>query len=362
MVGNPSSIHSQGKAARSAIEQSRCLVAEFINADPDEIIFTSGGTESNNLAIGFVKSTYSSPVVITSDIEHHSIEAPISGRKWLRPFYLEVDRYGAVNLGQLESILSRSRGRVGLVSIMWANNEVGSVQPIKEIAELCHSFCVPFHSDAVAAAGHLEIDVKDSGVDMLSVSGHKIGAPQGVGFLYISRAAIPYLDLNPIISGGGQEKDLRSGTENVPGIVGLGIAASRCRKNLSLWIKKWRRLREVFIASIQACLSPITTYWINGDESGLPNLISLTIPGIESESLLLMLDQRGIMVSAGSACSSDSKRPSHVLLAMGLSEKDASSTIRISMGPETTEDEVKIVAREISVSVRRLQSLFFAQF
>lgn len=351
-VGNPSSIHSQGVRAHQAIEKARRQVARMINADPPEIYFTSGGTESNNAWI----KNLNRHIIITTKVEHHSILEPVEkcviSAAYARPIFVKVDIAGAVDLEDLKAKLDQYHGIVGAVSVMWVNNELGTINPIKDIGTLCKTYNVPFHVDAIQAAGHVPMDVKACHIDMLSLSGHKFGAPMGTGILYI-RSDIPK---KPFIYGGGQECGIRGGTENVPGIIALGVAAELVVKNLNVWRDKWQLLRKVFFDSLAIHMEP-DEYSINGENNTALNIISLTVPGVNSEAMVLRLDQDDICVSAGSACSAGSPNPSHVLMGVGLPEELAASTIRISMGTDTTADEVRTAAKAIAAAAKSLKSM-----
>ena len=351
-VGNPSSIHSQGVRAHQAIEKARRQVARMINADPSEIYFTSGGTESNNAWI----KNLNRHIIITTKVEHHSILEPVEkcviSAAYARPIFAKVDIAGAVDLEDLKAKLDQYHGIVGAVSVMWVNNELGTINPIKDIGTLCKTYNVPFHVDAIQAAGHVPMDVKACHIDMLSLSGHKFGAPMGTGILYI-RSDIPK---KPFIYGGGQECGIRGGTENVPGIIALGVAAELVVKNLNVWRDKWQLLRKVFFDSLAIHMEP-DEYSINGENNNALNIISLTVPGVNSEAMVLRLDQDDICVSAGSACSAGSPNPSHVLMGVGLPEELAASTIRISMGTDTTADEMRTAAKAIAAAAKSLKSM-----
>lgn len=351
-VGNPSSIHSQGVRAHQAIEKARRQVARMINADPSEIYFTSGGTESNNAWI----KNLNRHIIITTKVEHHSILEPVEkcviSAAYARPIFAKVDIAGAVDLEDLKAKLDQYHGIVGAVSVMWVNNELGTINPIKDIGTLCKTYNVPFHVDAIQAAGHVPMDVKACHIDMLSLSGHKFGAPMGTGILYI-RSDIPK---KTFIYGGGQECGIRGGTENVPGIIALGVAAELVVKNLNVWRDKWQLLRKVFFDSLAIHMEP-DEYSINGENNTALNIISLTVPGVNSEAMVLRLDQDDICVSAGSACSAGSPNPSHVLMGVGLPEELAASTIRISMGTDTTADEMRTAAKAIAAAAKSLKSM-----
>lgn len=351
-VGNPSSIHTQGVSARHAVEKAREQVANMIGADPSEIYFTSGGTESNNMCLGFVGSQ-----VITTKVEHESVLEPC---RRIKTVFAKVHKDGSVDLDDLESILSGSSLRGAkpskqMVSMMWVNNELGTINPIKDISALCRKYDAIFHSDAVQAAGHVKMNVKDCGVDYCSISGHKFGAPLGIGAVYIRKR----LYARPFVYGGGQERGLRGGTENVPEIVGMGKAAEIVTKNIQLWQDGWFNLRKLFLTRLSELLP--NAFTVNGSQTSLsPNIISLTIPGVNSESLLLMLDHNDVYLSAGSACSAG-KTSSHVLKAIGMPNADAASTVRISMGYDTTASDMIKAASAIAQTVTKIKSLFLIE-
>ena len=354
-VGNPGSIHTQGSNAFHAIEVARKQVADLINADPSEIYFTSGGTESNNTWIQCLKRH----IIITTKLEHHSILEPVEhgivSSAYVSPLFVDVDRTGRVKLEDLKRLLATNEGLVGAVSVMWVNNEFGTINPVEEIGLLCKKHNVIFHTDAVQAAGHTPIDVKKCHVDILSLSAHKFGGPLGVVVLYISSA----IHKKPLILGGGQELGMRGGTQNVPGIVGTGLAAEITAKYIDSCMSRWKQLRDLFISIMGDKDNLYGQFQINGSKDhGTDNIISLTIPGVESESLLLLLDKEGICISAGSACSAGSSDPSHVLMGIGLSESYAASTVRISRGAETTEEEIKMAAEAIVRNAKRLKALY----
>lgn len=356
-VGNASSIHSQGVNAFHAIEEARRQIAQLINADPSEIFFTSGGSEANNTFL----CCMSGNMVITTNLEHQSILSSVQSRHTVfneagRPIwavYANNTADGTVDLVDLESKLEHYKGGIGAVSIMWVNNELGTINPIEEIGTLCKKYRVPFHTDAVQAVGHVPIDVKKCNVDMLSMSGHKFGAPLGVGVLYIgSHVAVR----RPLIQGGGQEQGMRGGTYNTPGIVGMGEAARLVTEILPSKLKEWESMERRFFEALNKEMSG--EYLHNAAPNRAHNIINLTIPGVNSESMLLLLDQKGICVSAGSACGASSAEPSHVLKGIGLSDEDAASTIRISMGYENTEDEMKQTAVKIAQVAHQLKALY----
>lgn len=355
-VGNPGSIHTQGVKAREAVENARRQVAKMIGADPSEVFFTSGGTESNNAWL----QNFGGDLVLTTKIEHDSVLEPLAHRIFcpshIYPFttrYVKTYKDGSVDLHDLEQLLDGTHNTIRAVSIMWVNNELGTVNPMKEIGTLCKKYHAVFHADAVQAAGHVNMNVKDCGIDFCSMSGHKFGAPLGVGVLYISNS----IRKSPWIIGGGQENGMRGGTENVPGIVGIGKAAEIVTERLQNWKFRWGFLRNTFLTDLSRDMSG--EFYINGDsENYSSNIISLTIPGVNSESLLLLLDQLDIYLSAGSACSAASAKSSHVLRGIGMSDEDAACTVRISMGFNTTVNEMHEAAEAIVAVSHKLKSMY----
>jgi len=358
--GNPSSLHSFGQEAKEAIKEARKMVANLIGADSEEIVFTSGGTEANNFVLkGLFYSFKNSKIqIITSVIEHHSILEPAKflEKQGLKVIYLPVDEYGLVDLKSLEKNLNPE---TILVSVMLANNEIGTIQPIKEIAEIISNYRkknknsqLPyFHTDAVQAVGHLPIDVKELGVDFLSLSGHKFYGPKGVGALYIRRG----IKIPSLLHGGEQEKGRRASTENVPGIVGLGKAAEIVLKEIDLENRRLVKLRDEFIASI---LNNIPKSRLNGHPTKrLPNNVNVSIFGVEGESMLLSLDEAGIACSTGSACSSSSLEPSHVLTALGLSPEAAHSSLRFTFGRDTQKKDLDYTLQQLVQIVERLRKI-----
>lgn len=347
-VGNPGSIHTQGVKAREAIDNARRQVARMIGADPSEIFFTSGGTESNNAWL----RCFGGDKVLTTVLEHDSVLEPLLYDK-ANTYYVKFHKDGSVDLLDLERALSTIRNTGGrAVSVMWVNNELGTVNPMKEVGTLCKKYHTVFYADAVQAAGHVPMNVKECGMDFCSLSGHKFGAPMGVGVLYISNDVHKY----PWIRGGGQENGMRGGTENVPGIVGIGKAAEIVTERLSQWRAKWASLRNSFLTDLT--LRMPGEFYINGAKDPSSNIISLTIPGVNSESLLLLLDQMNIYLSAGSACSAASAKASHVLKGIGMSDEDVACTVRISMGVDTTADDMHEAVEAIVAVSHKLKSMY----
>lgn len=359
-VGNPSSIHTHGKFAYKAIEEARENVAQLINADASEIFFTSGGTESNNAWLRCIDKGS----ILTDRLEHHSVLEPV--KQWpygwcgVPVIYADNTNEGAVDLESIEKKLyyfHHANGghisEIAAASFMWVNNELGTINPMEEIGEICKKYGVPFHTDAVQAVGHTPIDVKKCNVDFLSMSGHKFGAPLGVGALYISNR----IHKKPLIIGGGQERGMRGGTPNVPAIVGLGKAAEIVTNSLSSSIWYYATLRDTFLTELSDRLDDMIFFTNGWRASRTDNIISLTIPGVNGEALLMRLDMDGVCVSAGSACSAGSGMVSHVLSAIGMSEADAACTIRISTGLTTTAGEMVIAARLIADAARKIKKI-----
>ena len=337
---NPSGAYSQSKKAKQAIKAARKTIAECINAEPEQIYFTSGGTESDNWAIkGFALSDYDYKAVITSQIEHHAILNSCYDIERLKHpvAYLPVDCKGVVATDTLNRYIS---DRTGLVSVMTTNNEIGTIEPIKELAQIAHSHGALFHTDAVQAVGHIPIDVKVLGIDMLSASAHKFNGPKGIGFLYCKERV-----LQPFHNGGSQEFGMRAGTENVPAIVGMTVALRKNIIEMEQNAKHLRRLSEELLSILEASNVP---FILNGHPTNrLPGNINLSIKGKSGEGLMHMLDLKGICVSTGSACDSHNQQVSHVIQAIGVPEDYCEGTIRITLGKHNTEEEVKAIAETL---------------
>lgn len=342
-TGNPSSLHGSGRRARRSVEDARETIAAAAGAHPSEVIFTSGGTEADNLA---VKGLYWSRVaedparrrILCSAVEHHAVLDTV---EWLERHegaaltWLPVDGEGAVDLGVLAAELSREPESIALVTVMWANNEVGTVQPIQRIVELAHAAGVPVHSDAVQAFGSLPVDFKASGLDAMSVSGHKIGGPVGVGALLLGRA----VKLTPVQHGGGQERDVRSGTLDTASIAAFAAAAEAATARLTEESGRIAALRDRLIDGVLERVPEAVLRGAPG-ERRLPGNAHFTFPGCEGDSLLFLLDLAGVESSTGSACTAGVPRPSHVLLAMGLDEETARGAQRFTLGHSSTEADV----------------------
>ena len=350
--GNSSSIHSFGREAKVALEDSRKHVASLLNADPTEIIFTSGGTESDNLAVKGV-AMYKGKMkghIITTKVEHHAILEPC---EFLKRFgfevtYIPVSSEGLIDPAEIERGI---RNDTVLISVMMANNEIGTIQPIREIGRIAQSKSIPFHTDAVQAIGKLPIDVKADNIDLLSLSAHKFHGPKGVGVLYVRKGT----KIEPILQGGGQERGLRSSTVNVAGAVGLGKAAEMARRDLEPTAEKMKRLRDKMLRAVPEL---IPRSYVNGHKTKrLVNNAHFRFDFIEGEGLILQLDFKGIAASTGSACSTGSLEPSHVLLALGLTHQQAHGSLRITLGRENTEEEVDYLLEVLPGVVSKLREI-----
>ena len=347
--GNASSIHRYGRLAHKAIEKARKQIASLINADPSEILITSGGTESNNTLLRGISTNKNCNHIITSSIEHDAILEPCKQleKKGFIVDYLPVDKFGTVEPSELENHLSEN---TCLVSIMFGNNEVGTVQKISEIAKICNVRKIPFHTDAIQAVGKIPIDVKELGIDLLSISSHKLHGPKGIGALYIKNG----IKIDPVILGGGQEHGLRSGTENVANIVGFGKACEIAKNNLDenmLYVKK---LRDLLVDKVLYEIPEVT---LNGDpKSRLPNNAHFTFLGVNGEDLIIKLDEYGIAASTGSACSVNTQRASHVLQAMSFSHEQITGSLRLTLGIFNQEKEIQETVDSLKKIVEELRS------
>jgi len=349
--GNPSSIHQFGRKTKNAIEKARKQVAALIGAEPSEITFTSGGTESNNTIFYGCPSAKSEPShIITSSIEHDAVLEPIREfeKNGCQVTYLPVDEHGIVNSDDITNSITP---QTVMVSIMFANNEVGTIQPIKEISKICNKYQIPLHTDAVQAAGKVPINVKELGVDALSISSHKINGPKGVGALFIKKG----LTIAPEILGGGQENGMRSGTENVASIVGFGKACDIAKEKLNENISHFQTLHSSMLARI---VKEIPHVKLNGHtEKRIFNNIHLTFLGVNGEDLIIKLDEHGIAASTGSACSVHTQKASHVLKAMSFNHEQITGSLRISFGYMNTLDEVKQAVEVLKKVVAELRSV-----
>ena len=350
-LGNASSLHSAGRSVRKDLEQAREQIAQAIDCAPSEVIFTATGTEANNLAI---KGLYwlgvkkNKKVIITSTFEHHAVADPIT---WLaehegaQVVAIDVDRNGFIDLKQLAAQVEEHKNNIALISIMHANNEVGTIQDINQVVKIAGD--VPVHSDCVQSFGKVELSFKKLGVTAATISAHKIGGPLGVAALILRKG----LDIEPVLHGGGQERDLRSGTFNAPGIISFAAAAANAVDNRK---ERELKIRELKSELIQTIKKNIPDAWVNGDQvKSLPGIVSITFPKTDSEGLLLLLDGEGIACSTGSACSAGVQRPSHVLIAMGLTEDETTSTLRFSLSYSNTINEIAKLGSVIATVVAR---------
>lgn len=350
--GNPSSIYGLGAANKDVISRQRESIASALGAKPSEIYFTAGGSEADNWALKATAEAYSSKGkhIITSKIEHHAIlhTCEYLEKQGFEVTYLDVDENGIVRLDELKAAI---RPDTILISVMYANNEIGTIQPIREIGEIASAHQVLFHTDAVQAFGQLPIDVDACHIDMLSASGHKLNGPKGIGFLYIRKG----VKIRSFIHGGAQERKRRAGTENVPGIVGLGTAAARAVRTMEERTAREEELRDYLIGRIE---KEIPHCRLNGDrEKRLPNNVNFSFRFIEGESLLIMLDGKGICASSGSACTSGSLDPSHVLLAIGLPHEIAHGSLRMTLNEEVTKEDLDYVVESLKEIVNRLRQM-----
>ena len=350
--GNPSSVYSFVNDAKKVVDQARVTISDFINAKPQEIYFTAGGSESDNWALKATAEAYANKGkhIITSKIEHHAIlhTCEYLERRGFEVTYLDVDENGIVDLEQLKASI---RPDTILISIMMANNEIGTIEPIKEIGAIAKEHGILFHTDAVQAYGHIAIDVDEAHIDMLSVSGHKFNGPKGIGFLYIRTG----VKIGSFIHGGAQERKRRAGTLNVPGIVGIKKATEIARDTLKERSEYETKLRDYAIDRI---LNEIPFTRLNGDrKKRLPNNMNFCFRFIEGESMLILLDQKGVCASSGSACTSGSLDPSHVLLAIGLPHEIAHGSIRLTISEENTKEEIDFVIDNLKQIIERLRAM-----
>ncbi|WP_375479453.1 cysteine desulfurase family protein [uncultured Jatrophihabitans sp.] len=357
-VGNPSSLHAAGRAARRRVEESRESIAASLGARPSEVIFTAGGTESDNLAI---KGLYwarrsAEPArrrVVISAVEHHAI---FDAAEWLvehegtELVVLPVDPSGAVDPADLRRVLAEDPGAVALVSVMWANNEIGTIQPVRVLADVAHEFGVPMHSDAVQAVGGVEVDFAASGLDALTMTGHKIGGPPAAGVLLLRRAQACV----PLLHGGGQEREVRSGTLDAPGAVGLAVAAGVTVERRVATSARVAALRDDLEARITAAVPDVVRN--GGDAARLPNIANLSFAGCEGDALLMLLDAAGVECSTGSACSAGVAQPSHVLRALGADAARARGSLRFSLGSTSTRSDVDAAVAAVVPAVERARA------
>jgi cysteine desulfurase len=360
-LGNPSSLHAAGRRARRVVEESREQLAEVFGARPSDVVFTSGGTEADNLAVKglyWARQDASRRQVLTTSVEHHAV---LDSVRWLEDtqgaeaVWLGVDVEGAVHPDALLAAISRAPGQVAMVSVMWANNEVGTVQPVAELAAVAHEFGIPFHTDAVQAAAQLPVDFMASGADALALSAHKLGGPVGVGALILARGTEPV----PVLHGGGQERDIRSGTLDTPAIRAFAVAAAACARARAQEAERLAALRDDLVRQVLAVVPDAV---LNGPAPGpgrLPGNAHFSFPGCEGDALLMLLDANGIACSTGSACTAGVAEPSHVLLAMGADDSRARGSLRFSLGHSSTQHDVDALAAvigEVTDRARRAAS------
>lgn len=348
--GNPSSMYSIGRSSRRAIETARKRVAELINCKSKEVYFTSCGSESDNMALKGIAyaNKEKGNHIITSKIEHPAIlnSCKTLEKQGYRITYLNVDEEGNIDISELENSINED---TILISIMFANNEIGTIEPIEQISKIAKKHNIIFHTDAVQACGNIKIDVKEMGIDMLSLSGHKINAPKGVGALYVREG----IEFDRFLDGGHQEKNKRAGTENVAEIVGLGKACEIAQTNLESHINKLKELRDFYISQVEKRIDNIK---LNGPrDNRLPGNANISFKGVNGSELLLKLDEKGICASAGSACSTGSSSPSHVLTSIGLDSKMAEGTLRVSFGEENSKEDVEYLVENLENIVIELR-------
>jgi cysteine desulfurase len=360
VAGNPSSLHAAGRHARRIVEEARESIADDLRTRPSAVVFTSGGTESDNLAVKGIfwarrtRLGISSPVVVASTIEHHAVLDPV---EWLGKHegadlvWAGVDALGLVDVEQIETFLGENAGRTALVTVMWANNEVGTVQPIVDIAHMCRDAGVPFHTDAVQALGHLPMDLSRIPTAAVTISGHKVGGPFGVGALIVD----PHESVMPVAHGGGQERDIRSGTFDAPAISAFAVAVRNAVNEQAAHAQMLVKLQQALVDGIRHVIPDAI---VNGPPVGnvdtrLPGNVHVSIPGAEGDSLLMLLDAAGVDCSTGSACTAGIPEPSHVLLAMGVDERTARSSLRFSFGRTSTMSDVDEVIAALPAAVER---------
>ncbi len=348
--GNPSSLYALGRIAKAGIEEARKQVANLINCDKNEIYFTSGGTESDNTALKGIMylNKNKGKHLITTKIEHHAIlnTCKTLEENGYKVTYLNVDKEGIIDLEELINAITKD---TVLISVMFANNEIGSIEPIEKVGRIAKEKGIIFHTDAVQACGNVEIDVKKMNIDMLSLSGHKIGAPKGIGALYVNKT----IEFKKLIDGGHQERDKRAGTENVAGMIGLGEACEIAKNNMEAHVHKLQKLRDFYFSEIQ---NEIPDIQINGSmEHRLSGNSNISFKGIDGNELLMKLDEKGICASAGSACSSGSGMPSHVLTAIGVTSEYAEGTLRVTFGDENTKEDVEYLVENLTQIVKEIR-------
>jgi cysteine desulfurase len=352
-VGNPSSLHASGRSARRVVEESRERIAQALGCRPTEVVFTSGGTESDNLALKGLYWSRQRRRVLATAVEHHAVLDPLH---WLADHegaeltLLPVDEDCRLDVAALAAAIAVDPESVGLVSVMWANNEVGTIQPIDQVVALAKGYGIPVHTDAVQALGSVPVDFARSSVDAMTVSGHKVGGPFGVGALVVRRE----LDLTPLVHGGGQERDIRSGTIDTPAIAGFAAAVEAAVKEQAESAARLAGLRDALVAGV---LEVVPDARVHGDrEHQLPGHANLGFPGCEGDSLLMLLDAQGIECSTGSACNAGVAQPSHVLLAMGCADEEARGSLRFSLGHTSSPEDIAAVVAAIGPAVERARA------
>ncbi|MEU7896084.1 cysteine desulfurase family protein [Nonomuraea sp. NPDC049152] len=350
-VGNASSLHAAGRQVRRVVEESREAIADALGARPSEVVFTSGGTEADNLAIkGLYWAREPRRRILVSSVEHHASLDPaawLADRQGAEVELLEVDDNGRVHPDTLRAAIERAPSNVALVSVMWANNEVGTVQPIPVLSAIAHEHGIPFHTDAVQAVGMLPVSFADSGAEALTLTGHKVGGPMGVGALLLARGVTPV----SVLHGGGQERDVRSGTLDAPAIAGLAAAVSTAVKSQEDQARRLTALRDDLIQRVRQAVPDVV---LNGDPvDRLPGNAHFSFPGCEGDALLMLLDAKGVECSTGSACSAGVAQPSHVLLAMGAEVAAARGSLRFTLGHTSTQEDVDQLIEVLPAAVER---------
>lgn len=352
-IGNASSLHTSGRRVRRVVEESRESIANVLGARPSEVVFTAGGTEADNLAIKglyWARAAAGARRLLIASVEHHAVLDPahwLAERQGAVLEELAVDEYGRVHPDTLRAAIERNPDDVALVSVMWANNEVGTVQPVAELAAIAHEYGIPFHTDAVQAIGQLPVSFAASGADALTLTGHKIGGPLGVGALLLARGVDP----TPVLHGGGQEREVRSGTLDAPAIAGLAAAVEAAVAHQEALAARLTELRDDLIARVRRAVPDVI---LNGDPADrLPGNAHFSFPGCEGDALLMLLDAKGVECSTGSACSAGVSQPSHVLLAMGADGVRARGSLRFSLGHTSTKADVDLLADVIGGVVER---------
>jgi cysteine desulfurase len=353
-TGNASSLHSTGRSVRKELEEARELIAKAAGCAAIDVIFTGTGTEADNLAIKglyWLGAKAGKKVIITSTFEHHAVMDPI---KWLQEhegatvIEIPVNKSGSLNLAALEEAVNQHGEKVAFISIMHSNNEIGTVQPIDQVVKIAGD--IPVHTDAVQSFGKIEFNFNQLGLAAATISAHKVGGPLGVAALILKKG----VSIEPVLHGGGQERDIRSGTFNAPGIIAFAAAASNAMAQMKARDVKIRKLKGLLITKV---LAAVPDAWVNGQsENSLPGVVNITFPGTDNEGLLLLLDMAGIACSTGSACSAGVHRPSHVLMAIGLTEEETTSSLRFSLGESNTEEEIEKLATVIASVVEKSKS------